>query len=147
MTLHDVGHVLEAVTGVAAGPQVAGTLDDAAAHLFGHPDAGVAHLDHHPPRFLARGSDRQRAALGHGGQGVQDEPQDRIAQLEAVALDGRQRLQVLGDGDHDATPLGLVPPARGRHLHRLRDHRGEPDRAERHLGLARDELLQPLYGN
>ncbi len=71
-----------------------------------------------------------------------DQAHERVPQLEGVALDRGQRLHVLGDRDHGALALGLVPPARRGQLERLRDHRGQAHRPEGDLGLTGNELLQ-----
>ena len=112
----------------------------------GMPDAGVRTSTTTQPDSSLAARITQRAALGHGVHRVLDQAHQGVAQLEGIALDGRQRLHVLSDGDDDAAALGLVAPARRGHLQRLRDDGGQPDRAEGRLGLARDELLQPSDG-
>ena len=146
VSLDDLGHLGEAAAAPRGGRALQRAVGEEARVLLGHADARVAHLDDHPARLFARRADPEVAAVRHGLHGVEDETDEGIAQLEGDALDGRQRLHVLGDRDGHAPTLGVVPPARSREIQRLLDDGGEPDGTEGDLGLARDEILEPAHG-
>ena len=117
-------------------------LGQAPALLHRHAHAGVLHLHDHPARGLRGGPDGQGPAPGHGVHRVVDEAHEGVAQLEGIALDGRQGLHVLGHRDDGALAIRLVAPARRGQLEGLRDHRGQAHRPVGGLGLARNKLLQ-----
>ena len=71
----------------------------------GDADAGVDHLDGHRAHlvFVAAaqgpGAERERAAVGHGGQGVGPEVEEHLLERVGIALDRRAVAQLLLDAD------------------------------------------------
>ena len=64
---------------------------------------------------------RERAAVRHRIDGVEDQIGQRIANLAFVSEDGRERRQLGAHGDHDAALLRQVAPARARQIDHLLD--------------------------
>jgi hypothetical protein len=90
----------------------------------------------------------ERAAIGHGIDGVEDEIGQRIANLALLSEDGRERLLQFGaHGDRDSALLREVTPADARQLDHLRDDRIQVDLRQRRLAILRPvELTHALHG-
>jgi hypothetical protein len=146
-------------------------LEDPGPDLLGHPDAGVAHREHHvgaggdvgmEPRVVfvqlhVLGLDRELPALGHGVPSVHDEIEEDLLHLRRVGLDaaqaaGRRRdeVDVLAD---EASEHGLDLADDGVQIQDLRSEHLLPAEGEelarevgRVLGGLLDEADPPVQG-
>ena len=95
------------------------------------------------PDSSPRGPDGQGAAPGHRAHRVLDELDQRVAQLERVALDGRQRPPRPGRPSMTMPRRSASSRQRGAVISSASaTTAGDAHRAEGDLGLARDQLLE-----
>ena len=113
------------------------------AHFGGHTRAAVADLDDGVLGLLP-GSERERAALGHGIDGVKDEVGQHLPQRGFIAGGRMRGPQVRANFDVGAVGLCLVLPFRLRKRHDLLDQGIDVDRGEDVVLLVRTiEFPQP----
>ena len=109
-------------------------LEDAAADRVGNADAGVGDLDP-DPAAVRGGAQAEATALGHRVDGVEDDVDQRLAELRLAATDGRDRPRVDVDLDRDAPGERLVAPAGLGEGDHLLDQPGEIDRPAAVVGV------------
>ena len=106
---------------------------------FAHADAVVLELDDHV--VVARvepGVQGDRAAVGQGVHGIEQQVGERVTHLVLRAEDLRHIGSELGfDVDDDAALLRHVAPARAREIHDLEQDLVHVHRSERQLEAAR----------
>ncbi len=126
MTLRRDGHHRKTEAGAALTLGGEKGLEAALAGVLVHARADIAHLDPHAASAACagtegRGRDRDRAAVGHCVDGVEDEVGQGFAELGGIARCGRQAGFKLGRGrDDDAALLRHVAPPRARQLDDMR---------------------------
>src|SRR2546426_848258 len=102
-------------------------LQAALPDLVRHAGAGVADLESHLGAFLAC-AHRDRTALRHGVDRVEDQVGEHLPDPGRVPLDDRRAGDAGIDADRDALAEGLVLPARLRQGHHFVDAAAEVDR-------------------
>ena len=143
MALHDVGDLAEPAARAAAWRQALGAVGDPALHLLAasRPPCRAPRRPPSPTPRWPRGW-RGRRPGAWRVTAFRMRLHERVAELERIALDGGQASMSWVTSMTMPRALRLVAPARRRHLEGLGDHRGQAHRAEGHLGLAGDELLE-----
>ena len=121
-------------------------LEDPAAHGFGHADAGVGHRQHHTAAGIAARRDRQRAAVGHRVEGVEEKVRHQLGQRRRAAVDGLDRPEIESQVERTVVARDLFLEPRPDHRDRVVHALVHVDAHRRAVRPQARELLDPPHG-